>query len=190
MDIKDKFNNSLGVSKSILMSAVKLGDRVVDCTMGNGNDTEFLCELVGESGKVYAFDIQEKAILNTKAKLEATGNLKRTSLIKDGHENLDKYIFENINAAVFNLGYLPGQDHYITTKCKTTLKAVEKLLRLVAKKGIIVLNIYHGHQEGKLEKNALYEFCSNLNQKEYNVFRTEFINQVNCPPELIVIEKR
>ncbi len=37
------------------------GDIVIDATMGNGHDTQFLAELVGENGHVYAFDIQESA---------------------------------------------------------------------------------------------------------------------------------
>ncbi|WP_242946931.1 class I SAM-dependent methyltransferase, partial [Clostridium haemolyticum] len=37
---------------------------------------------------------------------------------------------------------------------------------------------------------AVEEFASTLNQKEYNVMKLEFINQVNNPPILIAIEKR
>ena len=40
---------------------VKEGDFCIDATAGNGNDTLFLCELVGDTGKVLAFDIQEQA---------------------------------------------------------------------------------------------------------------------------------
>ena len=36
------------------------GDLCIDATMGNGHDTELLCRLAGEHGKVLAFDIQEK----------------------------------------------------------------------------------------------------------------------------------
>ena len=45
-----------------LSEYLKPGDRAVDATAGNGWDTLKLCELVGDSGKVYAFDIQEEAI--------------------------------------------------------------------------------------------------------------------------------
>ena len=31
---------------------VQKGDCCIDATAGNGNDTQLLCELVGESGKV------------------------------------------------------------------------------------------------------------------------------------------
>jgi predicted methyltransferase len=41
------------------------GAKVVDATMGNGEDTAFLCEAVGNDGKVYAFDVQDDAIVHT-----------------------------------------------------------------------------------------------------------------------------
>ncbi|MDO4198791.1 MAG: class I SAM-dependent methyltransferase [Erysipelotrichaceae bacterium] len=58
----------------------------VDMTMGNGNDTLFLCRL---SKKVYAFDISKKAIENTKKRLKDYDNYE---LIHDSHSNIDKYI--------------------------------------------------------------------------------------------------
>lgn len=42
-----------------LRDYIREGDICVDATAGNGGDTEFLCRLAGESGKVYAFDVQE-----------------------------------------------------------------------------------------------------------------------------------
>ena len=48
---------------------VKEGDLCIDATAGNGNDTLFLCELVGECGRVLAFDIQKEAVENTKKRI-------------------------------------------------------------------------------------------------------------------------
>ena len=48
--------------------------------MGNGFDTAFLAELIGENGHVYAFDIQTEAIKNTTAKLKAEELLNRCTL--------------------------------------------------------------------------------------------------------------
>ena len=45
---------------------IEEGDCCIDATAGNGGDTEFLCKMVGETGRVYAFDIQEIAIRHTK----------------------------------------------------------------------------------------------------------------------------
>ena len=44
------------------------GDCCIDATAGNGNDTEFLCQRVGKTGKVYAFDIQKEAMEHTRAR--------------------------------------------------------------------------------------------------------------------------
>ncbi len=48
---------------------VEEGQIVLDCTVGNGNDTLFLANLVGETGNVYGFDIQSRAIDTVKNKL-------------------------------------------------------------------------------------------------------------------------
>ena len=188
--MQDNFNNAISLSRYILEKVLTKGDTAVDCTAGNGNDTSFLCDLVGASGRVYAFDIQKKALENTKSRLCAEGKAERVKLINDGHENLDKYISEKVKVAVFNLGYLPGDTHNIITKAETTIEALKKLLDKISQKGAVVINVYYGHEGGKTEKEAVEKFCVSLNQKKYNVFVTKFINQINCPPELICIEKR
>ena len=43
----------------------KKGGVFTDATCGNGNDTEFLCRMTGEQGRVYAFDIQDRAVKKT-----------------------------------------------------------------------------------------------------------------------------
>lgn len=187
--MKYLFKNAVEVSKRICGEFIKSGDIVADCTMGNGNDTAFLCDLVGNEGKVYAFDVQEQAINNTKDRLEKLGFLDRAELIHDGHENINEYVQEKIKLAIFNLGYLPKGDHSITTKSNTTIEAVSKCLNIIEANGIIILVIYHGHEEGKKEKIELEKFVSTLNQKEYNVAQFRMMNQINNPPEVIFIEK-
>ena len=54
----------------ILEEYIEEGDICIDATAGNGGDTEFLCKKVGETGKVYAFDVQEMAIAHTRERLE------------------------------------------------------------------------------------------------------------------------
>lgn len=184
------FINAVEISKKISTLKLKDGDIAVDCTMGNGNDTVFLCSLVGKKGKVYAFDIQKSAVMNTKKKLLEMNLLERAELILDGHQNIDKYVKENVKLVMFNLGYLPKGNHEITTKKETTVEAVRKCLDILEPNGVILLVIYHGHEKGKEEKAALESFTSGLNQKEYNVVQLGFTNQINNPPELICIEKR
>jgi len=181
--------NSLGQSHDIIRKVVLQGDIVVDATAGNGYDTVFLAELVGSAGRVYSFDIQEKAINNTKSKLIEKGLLDRVVLINDGHQNIDKYVRDNVKAVMFNLGYLPGGDHSIATKGETTAQAISKALDLIVVHGIVSIVIYYGGDSGFDEKEYLDEFIRGIDSKKYTVMKTEFVNQVNCPPIHVCIEK-
>lgn len=188
--INNYFTNAVNIAKDICKRKLDNGDTAVDATMGNGNDTVFLSEIVGDSGKVYAFDIQEIAIKNTYNRIAEKNNLNRVKLINDSHENMDSYISEKVKLVIFNLGYLPKGNHSITTTKDTTLIAVKKALNLIDKNGVVILVIYYGHEEGRLEKDALEIYVTHLNQKIYNVVKLCFVNQANNPPMLIVVEKR
>jgi len=187
--MRNTFINAIEISKTICQLKLRNGDRAVDCTMGNGHDTAFLCQLVGEKGKIYAFDIQEGATRNTKKKLQELNLLERAELILDGHQNIDKYITEKVRLVIFNLGYLPGGNHEITTKRETTLEAFQKCLGILEPNGIILGVIYTGHENGKREKEAIEGLTAKLSQKDFNVANICFTNQINNPPELICIEK-
>ena len=187
--MKNMFVNAVGMSKLISKAKINKGDTVVDATMGNGNDTAFLCGIVGEDGKVYAFDIQEQALVKTKERLSDMNFQNRVELIHDGHENIDEYVQERVRLIIYNLGYLPKGDHSITTNSETTIESIKKGLMLLEDAGLIVLVVYPGHESGMKEKIALEEFSKDLNQKIYSVVNINFTNQINNPPELICIEK-
>lgn len=175
----------------LLKDLVKPGDFVVDATCGNGNDTLFLAKLVGDKGKVLAFDVQEQAILSTKEKLEEQ-KLTNVELVHKGHEFFSDYIEENkeISAAIFNLGYLPKSDKKIITEADTTIPAIRQILAHLKKGGLVVLVVYHGHPGGDKEKTALLDYVQRLDQKDYHVLNYGFINQKNSPPFILAIEKR
>ena len=48
-----KLERVLPFARSLLQTAVKEGDYAVDATLGNGHDTCFLAEIVGDNGKVF-----------------------------------------------------------------------------------------------------------------------------------------
>lgn len=181
--------NALNYAHYVLRSTVKDGDVVVDATSGNGNDTLLLCNLVGPQGRVYAFDIQEKAVTATREKMTAYGLTDRSECILDSHENIGNYVSVPISAAVFNLGFLPGANRQITTRPVTTIKALEKLLPLIKPGGLVVVVVYPGHEEGAAEKIALEDYTSGLDQTEHTVIKVDFINQINNPPLVLLIEK-
>ena len=189
--LRAKYINKITeVNKIFLDKIVQKGDVVIDATMGNGYDTIYLGNLVGENGKVYAFDVQEEAIKSTKKKVERDNMTERVELILDGHQNLDKYVKEEVSCVVFNLGYLPRAKHVVITKPDTTLEAIKKSLKLLKPNGIISIAAYIGHEGGLEEKNYICESLDNLNQNEFNVLHMQFTNQINNPPQLILIEKK
>ncbi len=184
-----KLQRVLQYAQLLLSQSINEGEIAVDATAGNGHDTLFLAQLVGESGHVYSFDIQQEAIDSTINRLEEHGLRDRTSAILDGHQNVANYVTKEVAGAVFNLGYLPGANHDVITKGETTIQAIDSLLQILKINGMIVLVIYHGHVGGKEERDAVIDFVSQLPQKYVHVLRYEFINQKNDPPFIIALEK-
>jgi tRNA A58 N-methylase Trm61 len=185
----NKVVNTLQIAKDMINEHVKEGDIVLDCTVGNGNDTISLAKLVGQTGKVYGFDIQKKAIDITLKQLTCENINNRVILIEDGHENIDLYIQDKLDFIIYNLGYLPKGDKTIKTNKETTLISLKKSLNLLNNNGIILISCYTGHDGGLDEKNLVEQLLSNLDQKIYNVIKYEFINQKNFPPILYGVEK-
>lgn len=181
--------NTSTISKDLIANNVKLGDIVLDCTVGNGNDTLELAKLVGPNGKVYGFDIQSNAISITKNLLEVNNLLDRVNLINDSHENILDYIDESLDFIVYNLGYLPKGDKSIKTSSVSTVKSLRSSISLLSRNGLLIVTAYTRHHGGLEEKQALEKFLSNLDQKKFNTLKYEFINQKNNPPILYAVER-
>lgn len=179
-------------SHHLLKEIVQVGDTVIDATVGNGFDTLFLAELVGEQGHVFGLDIQEQAIQTTQEKVAQKKYTDRVSLYKKGHETVDEVIPQDvlIKGAIFNLGYLPKGDKSVITQSHTTLLAIEKMMAQLCPGGRIVIVVYYGHPGGEQEKNALSTFVEAIPQTHFNVLSYGFINQKNHPPFLLCIEKK
>lgn len=189
-----KMERVLQFTKSLLKKSVHSSSIVVDATLGNGHDTLFLAKLVGAEGKVFGFDVQAEAIHHSYERLSQHRMSERVTLFHAGHEHLSAKIpteyHGKITGAIFNLGYLPGSDKTIVTRPNTTITAIEQLMEMMAPEGIIVLVIYHGHEEGAVERDALLKYCQQIDQKTAHVLQYQFINQQNNPPFIIAIEKR
>ncbi len=169
---------------------VQPGDLCIDATAGNGCDTEFLCSLVGKTGKVLAFDIQPEALERTRQRLETAGLEQRARLICRGHENMEAYAKPGtVSCIVFNFGYLPGGDHGLATKPETSLRALEAGLRLLQPGGLMSLCIYSGGDTGFEEREALLAFLRELGDREYLVVRCEYFNRRKDPPLPVLVVK-
>ncbi|MGX7126196.1 class I SAM-dependent methyltransferase [Enterococcus viikkiensis] len=181
---------ALRFSHQLLKEIITAGDHVIDATIGNGNDTLFLAELVGVTGHVYGFDIQAQALKNTREKLGPA--IDQTTLYLAGHETIEENIpaEQPIKGAIFNLGYLPKGDKQIITLPETTKQAMDAILKRLVVGGRMIVVIYYGHAGGEDEKHEVLDYCQNLPQEKYSVLNYQFINQKNNPPILLCVEAR
>ena len=180
--------NALGLSHKFISEHVKEGSTCVDATAGRGRDTLFLCRLVGKSGSVFAFDIQDDAIKSTQKLLNDSGE--NATLILNCHSKMDQYLEENsVDAIMFNFGWLPGGDHTKFSHGDTSCLAIEKGLNLLKIGGVMSLCIYCGKETGFEEKETLLSFLKSLDQKKYSVLLTDYINRSGNPPIAVLITK-
>ena len=162
---------------------IQAGDLVVDATCGNGHDTLFLAQLVGNKGLVYAYDIQPQAIDRAKALLEREGMASRVCWKCESHENLCDIL--NPRLIVFNLGYLPGSDKTIKTRVGTTLASVQHAMAILSLGGVISITAYSGHPEGAEEEAALLQWVADL-PKCWNCTFHQWPNRKQSPGLLLL----
>lgn len=189
-------SNSIQICHQLVAKALTNAQVIVDATVGNGYDLEFIIQHAPKDATIYGFDIQDEALSNTKKRLltiDSTTNfshkLDRVHLICDSHANMGRYLAHNIDVAIFNLGYLPKGDHAITTMTTSTLEALNYCLENLALGGHIAIVLYPGHAEGSSEKIAVLEFVQKLPVKYFTVGYYKMINHSDRAPALCWIEK-
>lgn len=165
------------------------GDRAVDATCGNGNDTLLLARLVGPSGMVWGFDVQDAAIEATGRKLADAGCGDRVRLVCAGHEELCRHVTGQVQGVVFNLGYLPGSDRTIITRPETTGVALEQALTLLTPGGIVTVTVYPGHDGGAGERRIVDGWAARLSASEYHAWRMGQVNVPSDAPYFILVQK-
>lgn len=172
---------------------IPLGAVLIDATCGNGHDTLRLAKAL--PSKLYAFDIQPKAISATKSRLICEGFGKKLDdgtirLICDSHERMASYITGKADAIVFNLGYLPGGDKNLTTAASSTISAAASAMNLLKDDGLTCITMYSGHPAGYEEKEELLLFAKNLDPRLYHTAHISMSNQPGFPPEILLITKK
>ena len=178
------------LAMQITLSYVEQGDTVIDATCGTGQDTLALAEAVGERGRVYAFDIQKEAIGLTTELLKSNG-CTNVELFNDSFVYMGEHVPDgSASAVVFNLGYLPGGNHSITTKAEVTIEGLEVALKAIKTGGIVTVVLYDGHEEGRREKDCVLRWAEKLDPKTYHVVFADMLNQNNYPPEILWITKK
>lgn len=189
MDPRKHFS-ALNIIHRVISEKVQPGDICIDATAGRGNDTLFLAKLVGETGHVTAFDIQQDAVDSTRELLAANGMSDRADVLLKSHSEMDEVAEENtVSCITFNFGWLPKGDHNVFTNKSTSIPAIEKGLKLLKSGGVMTLIIYYGRETGFEERDALLEYIPTIDSSRFTVIEMPFVNRPNCPPIPILILK-
>jgi tRNA A58 N-methylase Trm61 len=168
---------------------VRRGDHVIDATCGNGHDTLLLADLVGSSGKVWAFDIQQNAIETTSGRLAEAENSDSVVLVHAGHESLAEHCSGPVKAVVFNLGYLPGGDRTVVTLPESTLAGLEQSIEILEPGGMVIITLYPGHEGGQQESTILETRLAQLPPAGFHVWRMGQMNVPDTAPYVILVQK-
>jgi len=175
-----------------LKQTLTTGDIAIDATTGNGHDSLFLAQCIGGSGKIFAFDVQQKALKSSQLLLKEHHMTTPVIWIHAGHEHMLKYIPQAlhgcIKAITFNLGYLPHTDKSITTTTDTTLTALKASLSLLKQGGGLSILAYTGHDGGREEAEAVKTWATALNDVDVSITIPQ--NTKFSPPEWIYIKKK
>jgi SAM-dependent methyltransferase len=179
----------VALSHLFMRSFLQKGDRAVDATCGNGGDTLLMAGLVGDSGRVWAFDIQQAAIDRTASRLADSGTAGRVELICAGHETLTTHVPTGISLVLFNLGYLPGGDRATITRPECTVPALKMALERLKSGGVLAVTIYPGHDGGELERVAIDDWSARLDARSFHVWRMGQANTAPDAPYFMLIQK-
>lgn len=163
-----------------------------DATAGNGHDTLWLAELVGDNGRVFAVDIQECALSKTRQRLQEANLEHRVSLFLSGHEKMAYLLPEEVKGhlhlAIYNLGYLPGGDKSVKTLPETTLQSLNECKNWLAPGGMILLTVYPGHVGGEEETEQVGAWIASLDSRYWRVVRFQALNRQSPAPFVYVVE--
>lgn len=175
----------------LVQEVLRPGDGAIDATAGNGHDTVFLAERVGDAGKVLAFDVQAEAIAAARARVEAAGFTGRVEFFEASHASIPRHAAPGSVAAVmFNLGYFPGGDHAVITRTGETLAALEAALVVLKPGGILTVVCYPGHPGGDEESMAVTAWGEGLEAGEFDVGIVRRTDTLRPSPFLISVRRK
>lgn len=169
--------NLTDLSHTLILNLPTQPKTVVDMTCGNGHDTIFLAK---HYPIVYAFDVQQKAIINTINLLKGFQNIK---IIQDDHYNFDKYI-NIVDLFVFNLGWLPNSNKQTKTSAEKINPTLDKCIKHLSNKGNILIISYNGEKTQQQETLEIQKFV-----EKSNLLTCQKISLINLknPPTIWLI---
>ncbi|KAB2951689.1 hypothetical protein F9B85_11715 [Heliorestis acidaminivorans] len=116
-------------------------------------------------------------------------------LIRADHSEVDQLLAQPLECpplkgAIFNLGYLPGGDHGVTTQAETTISALQTLSKHLAPEGRLVVVVYVGHEGSAEEAEAVDKWWTDLPHEQWDTLSISFPNRRGHPPYVLLAEKK
>jgi tRNA A58 N-methylase Trm61 len=171
----------------LVREALREGDLAIDATAGNGHDTAFLAECVGPGGRVIAFDIQPEAIRQARLHVTSCGFADRVEFHQESHTRIAAHTSPGTVASVmFNLGYLPGGDHAISTESSKTLDAIDQATTALKPGGLLSIACYPGHAAGSGEAAAVEDKLTSLSGTGWRVAAYKISGTLRPAPFLLL----
>lgn len=175
------------LAQEILKPMIRPGDLVIDATAGNGHDTVFLAECVGPDGMVLAFDVQATALDSARSRV---GDAGWVEFFQESHAKMaDHAAAGSVAVIMFNLGYLPGENHELTTESSETLAALDVAARLLKPGGVLSVICYPGHAAGAAEAVAVEAWMTALAANGWRVARYGAVGTKRPAPFLLLAGK-
>ena len=182
------FDSPLDLAFNFWEKLLSNSDTVIDATLGHGFDALKVLPLIPE-GFLYGFDVQKEAIESTCLKLNPY--YKNFELFHQSHETFPKKIKDqSVKLIIYNLGYLPKGNKNLTTLSSSTLLSLDEAIKKLLPSGVISIMCYPGHNEGAIEKEAVFNWARTLHKNEYLVTFHELINRDKAPALCLVQKKQ
>lgn len=132
------------------------GGTALDATCGNGHDTLFLARAVAPGGTIHAFDLQAAAIERSRQRLDAATTGTSLRWYHQDHAGLAQALTgTRLDAAMFNLGWLPRSESDIVTTPAASTAALAATLPLLRPGARMTVICYRGHAGGEREATAV-----------------------------------
>jgi SAM-dependent methyltransferase len=140
-----------------LEPVLSAGGTALDATCGNGHDTLFLARALALGGIVHAFDVQAAAIERSRERLDAAETGTHLHWYHRDHADLGGPLGDiRLDAAMFNLGWLPRSDSRIITTPASTIAALSAAVERLRPGARVTVLCYRGHEGGADEAAAVH----------------------------------
>jgi predicted methyltransferase len=178
------------LAQQMVSELLREGDVAIDATAGNGHDTQFLAGCVGATGRVMAFDVQEAALRSTGESLREARLEERVELHLASHARMAEFAEAGSVAAVmFNLGYLPGEDHALATEADETLHALDAASVVMKSGAVLSVVCYPGHPQGGEEAASVERWMNKRAADAWRVAKYAMVGTKAPAPFLMIARK-